>query len=260
MSAFETIAYQVQERVALITLQRPRSHNAFNRQMRLELTSAIETADADSAVRVIVINAAGRNFSAGADLGEAAERSFDVQVQIETEYKPALLAIAGSTKPVISAVNGSAAGVGASLAMACDLTIMAEDASIYLAFATLAVVPDGGATWQLLNQLGRKRAFDLITSGGKLTAASCLELGLANRVVDAGRLLEQALAWALELAEMAPLALQHAKQALYQVAGMDLAEAISYEAGLQKICFGSDDFLEGMRAFQDKRRPVFQGR
>ena len=253
------VLYEVRDGVAIITLNRPNALNAFDAMMRAEFKSAIDRAVADESARTIVVSGAGRNFSAGADLGEASGRSFDVQMQIENEYKPGLLAIANSPKPVIAAVNGSAAGVGASYALACDLMVMAEDANIYMAFAALAVVPDGGATWQLLQQLGRRRAYELIISGGKLKADSCVELGLANRVVQSDKLLDEAVEWAASIAKMAPLALRYAKESLYGTARLGFADAISLEAGFQKTCFGSDDFLEGLRAFKERRLPVFSG-
>ena len=159
----------------------------------------------------------------------------------------------------ISAVNGAAAGIGSSFAMACDLTVMADNAYIYQAFMAIALVPDGGATWHLVRQLGRKRAFEVIVEGEKMSAARCLELGLANRVVPAERLLEETLAWARAIAKKAPLALRYSKEALNRAMQLDLADTISDEAKLQNITCISEDTREGVQAFFEKRPPVFKG-
>ena len=228
MSDFETVRYAVDEGVALITLNRPAVMNAFNGQMRRELLAAVRCASDDAAVRVVVLTGEGRGFSAGADLADGVPQL--VQQQIDEEYKPVLMAISEAPKPFISAVNGAAAGIGSSFAMACDLTVMADNAYIYQAFMAIALVPDGGATWHLVRQLGRKRAFEVIVEGEKMSAARCLELGLANRVVPAERLLEETLAWARTIAKKAPLALRYSKEALNKAMQLDLADTISYEA------------------------------
>ena len=258
MSETETVRYAVNEGVALITLNRPQVMNAFNHQMRLELLAAVRRAIADAEVRVAVLTGEGRGFSAGADLADGMPAL--VQQQIDEEYKPVLMAIAESPKPFISAVNGAAAGIGSSFAMVCDLTVMAENAYLYQAFMAIALVPDGGATWHLVRQLGRKRAFEMIVDGEKMNAARCVELGLANRVVPAERLLEETLAWARAIARKAPLALRYSKEALNKAMQLDLADTISYEAKLQNITMLSEDTREGVEAFFAKRPPVFKGR
>ena len=257
MSDFETVRYAVDEGVALITLNRPAVMNAFNGQMRRELLAAVRRAIDDAAVRVVVLTGEGRGFSAGADLADGVPAL--VQQQIDEEYKPVLMAISEAPKPFISAVNGAAAGIGSSFAMACDLTVMADNAYIYQAFMAIALVPDGGATWHLVRQLGRKRAFEVIVEGERMSAARCLELGLANRVVPAERLLEETLAWARAIAKKAPLALRYSKEALNKAMQLDLADTISYEAKLQNITFISEDTREGVQAFFEKRPPVFKG-
>jgi 2-(1,2-epoxy-1,2-dihydrophenyl)acetyl-CoA isomerase len=258
MNDFETVRYAVDEGVALITLNRPAVMNAFNRQMRAELLAAVRRAVADEAVRAVVLTGEGRAFSAGADLAE--EQPKLVQLQLDEEFKPALMAIAESPKPFISAVNGAAAGIGSSFAMVCDLSVMAENAYIYQAFMAIGLVPDGGATWQLVRQLGRKRAFEVIVEGEKIKAARCLELGLANRVVPPERLLDEAMGWARALARKAPLALRYSKEGVAKAMQLDLADTISYEARLQNITFMSEDAREGVQAFFEKRPPVFKGR
>ena len=144
--------------------------------------------------------------------------------------------------------------------MNCDLTVMAEDAYIYQAFAAIGLIPDGGAVWHLARTVGRKKAYELIAGGEKLRADRCLELGLCNRVVPAERLLEDTLAWALELAGKAPLSLRYAKEALNAAMEEDMPSTIANEARLQKICINSEDAIEGTMSFREKRAPQFKGR
>jgi 2-(1,2-epoxy-1,2-dihydrophenyl)acetyl-CoA isomerase len=260
MANYETVTVARHDQVALVTLNRPDSLNAFNAALRRDLLQAVLEVNADDSIRVVVLAGAGRAFCAGADLSEVAGDDFDVENQLNNEYKPVLMAITDSPKPWISAVNGAAAGVGSSFAMVCDLTMMAENAYIYQAFAAISLVPDGGATWHLARTLGRKRAYELIVSGEKLPAARCQELGLCNRVVPADALLENALQWAQELAGKAPLALRHAKAALNFAMEQSVADTITEEARLQAICIASADASEGVSAFVEKRAPVWQGK
>ena len=140
------------------------------------------------------------------------------------------------------------------------LALSADDAYIYQAFVAIGLIPDGGVTWHLVRQLGRKRAFEMIAECEKMSAARCVELGLANRVVPAAQLLEETLRWAHTLAQKAPLALRYAKEALARATQLDLADTISCEARLQNLTVTSDDAKEGVTAFFEKRKPVFKGR
>ena len=208
MTETAAVRYERRDAVALVTLNRPEVLNAFDAAMRRDVRIAIERANGDDAVRAVVLTGAGRAFCAGADLAEGASAATVEQILLE-EYKPAIMAIARSTKPWIAAVNGAAAGIGSSFAMACDLMVMADNAYLYQAFMAIALIPDGGATWQLVRQLGPRRAFEMIVEGEKMRAARCVELGLANRVVPAAELLDNALGWAAVLSRKAPLALRY---------------------------------------------------
>lgn len=264
MTSFDTVTVERHGAVALVTLNRPDNLNAFNLALRLDMLAAAHAVNADTEVRVVVLAGAGRAFCAGADLAEVSsagsEGGIAIEAMLNNEYKPALLAIAESTKPWISAVNGAAAGIGSAFAMACDLSVMARSAYLYQAFAAIGLVPDGGATWQLVRVLGRKRAYEMMISGEKVSAEKCLALGLCNRVVEDDALLEATLEWATELAGKAPLALQYAKKSLGFAAENDLAAVISHEAALQHICVDSDDAGEGVSAFLEKRQPQWRGR
>jgi len=185
---------------------------------------------------------------------------FRVEDQIAALYKPSLMEIIEAPKPWISAVNGAAAGIGSSYAMACDLTVMAENAFIYQAFGAIGLVPDGGATWHLSRTLGRKRAYEIILSGEKISAQRCLEFGLCNRVVPADDLLKEALAWAQEIAAKAPLAVRYAKQAILGAMENSVGDTITAEGRLQHICLSSEDGKEGASAFLEKRAPQWKGK
>lgn len=261
MSQYQTLLYEVANRVATITLNRPKAMNAFNATMRTELISAIEQAAGDDGVRVVILTGAGRHFSAGADLTEDVAADALPQLQLEDEFKPGLLAIAHAPKPFLAAVNGAASGVAGGYAMVCDMVLMAENAFLHSAFSAVGLIPDGGVTWQLQHHLGSKRAYEMIALGERLSAEHCVQLGLANRVFPAESLLQETRVLAERLAQQAPLALRYAKQALRKVAvGMAFGDAVSYEAALQNRLVRSEDSKEGVRAFLEKRQPVFNGR
>lgn len=244
--------------VATVVLNRPTVLNAFNTELRKALREAVVSLEADDAIRVVVIHGEGRGFCAGADLGAGV--SADVTETLETEYKPFLTGIAESSKLWIASVHGSAAGIGGSLAMTCDLLVMAEDSSIYLAFAAIGLVPDGGATWHLFNAMGYRRALQTVLEGRKLPAAECLALGIANKVEPAHEVHGVAKAWAHELANRSPLAQKAAKRVLRKVGALSMAEAISLEAAEQGPLTRSEDFREAVAAFFRKEKPVFKGR
>lgn len=260
MSGYKTVQIERRDGVALVTLNRPDSLNAFSAGLRRDLHDAVKEVNADDSIRAAVLTGAGRAFSAGADLMEVQGDDFDVRRQLNEEYKPLLMAITGAGKPWISAVNGAAAGIGSAVAMVCDLTVMAEDAYLYQAFAAIGLIPDGGATWHLARTIGRKRAYELIVTGEKLRAPRCLDLGLCNRVVAAEELVSSSLAWAEELAGKAPLSLRYAKQALNEAMEQDVGAVISAEAELQHLCISSEDAAEGVKAFVEKRAPRWQGK
>ncbi|MBA6412599.1 enoyl-CoA hydratase/isomerase family protein [Parahaliea sp. F7430] len=260
MSDYETVLLERRDGVALLTLNRPDSLNAFSAELRRDLGLAVAEVNADDSLRVAVLTGSGRAFCAGADLLEVQGDDFDVRRQLLEEYKPVLSAINESSKPWISAVNGAAAGIGSAFAMVCDLTVMAENAFLYQAFTAIGLVPDGGATWHLARTIGRKRAYEMIVTGEKLRAERCLELGLCNRVVPSDELLSATMDWAKELAGKAPLSLRYAKQALNSAMEESVADTISSEAELQHICINSADAKEGVTAFVEKREPKWQGK
>ncbi|MEP5762964.1 MAG: enoyl-CoA hydratase/isomerase family protein [Halieaceae bacterium] len=259
MSDYENIKLERDGVIAIVSFNRPETLNAIEGGIRREILAVINEVNADDSIRVVILTGEGRAFCAGADLTEKQPDGFDVEDMLNTEYKVPLMAITNAPKPWISAVNGAAAGVGSAFAMNCDLTVMAENAYLYQAFAAISLIPDGGATWHLTRTLGKKKAYELIALGEKLPAQSCLELGLCNRVAPAEQLLDAAKALAMELAGKAPLSLRYAKETVNGAMSESVDQTISHEARLQKICMHSEDAREGTLAFLQKRAPQFKG-
>lgn len=259
MTQFDTVNYSVNQRVATISLNRPQALNAFTSELRLDLLAALNQANNDDEVRVIILTGEGRGFCSGADLTE--EKKFPSFVEeCEAEYKPFLMAIHDSPKLVIASVNGVAAGIGAALVMLCDLIVMSEEAYLYQAFAAIGLMPDGGATQLLLNRLGYYKALEMVVDAGKLTAQECLEQQIANKVVAADDLQQVSQEWALKLAEGAPISQRFTKQLMRKVSQMDYSQVVDEEAKLQAQCIDSEDAKVGITAFLNKTKPTFTGR
>ena len=246
--------------VATLTLDRPESLNALTVPVKVALREALESIASDRAVRAVIITGAGRAFCAGQDLAEReSPDAAPLDVEVRDRYNPIIRAIRSMGQPVIAAVNGVAAGAGASLAFACDVRIAAEEARFVLAFGRIGLVPDSGATWFLPRLVGPAKAAELALVGDPLDAAEALRLGLVSKVVPGDGLLDEARAMASRLAEGAPLALALTKEALQRSSTIDLDEALEGEAKLQGIAGASADHAEGLAAFKEKRPPRFSG-
>lgn len=254
----DVIKYEQKGATAIITLSRPDRMNAFTNQLRVALNDALERAREDASVSVIILTGEGRCFSAGADLTDSIDRP--VTEILLHEYRPIQEAIASMPKPVIAAVPGSAAGIGLSMALQCDLVIMADNAFLLSPFTTISLVPDGGLNWLLVRQLGYRRAFQLSVESERISAARCVELGLVNRTVAADQLQSAALEWAQVLEKRAPLSLAATKKAMRFAADNDWASSFELEAALQGELLGSEDNVEGVAAFLGKRAPAFKGK
>lgn len=259
MSDYEAIKYEIHGRVALVALNRPDKLNAFNPTQRDELGAALKRADEDPEVRVIVLAAEGRAFSAGADLSGERGVNRDTKKLLMEGFKPSMDVILKGSTPVIVAAQGACAGIGASYVMAGDLAVMEEDAYLYQAFAAIGLIPDGGAHWHMVRAMGRKRAYEFIISAGRMTAAEALAAGFANRVVPTGEAREAAMKWAEELAQGSPRTLKYAKQVLMQANTQTFDENYEMEADLQQECSGSEDSRNAVASFFKKEKPVFTG-
>jgi len=261
MSVFETALYEKYGSVVKITMNRPERRNALNDALHRDLLAAFEEARDDETVRAIVLTGAGKGFCSGADLSVFQQMPTPDQVYeaILNNYQPLVGLITSIQKPVIAAINGTAAGAGASLALACDLRVMADDGSIMMAFSNIGLVPDAGATWLLVRQVGYSRAYEIAIEGQKIPADRCLEWGLANKLAPADSLSDVALAWAVKLAKRPTLDLGLTKLAMNHASLNDVESTIEYEARLQKQTVPSHDHMEGVMAFLQKREPSFKG-
>ena len=255
-----TVLYESPEDgVAQITLNRPEKLNAFDRQMRADFTDAVCRASADEAVRVVVVTGAGRAFCAGADIS-ALDDHRNVEDVLNTEYGAFLSAIQTIPKPVIAAINGAAAGIGMTTALSCDLRVMGEDAYLMSAFANIGLVPDGGLSWLLTQQIGYARAYQLAIEAEKIDAARALDWGLVNRTLPDADVLPNALAWARSLVERAPFAMALTKRVFRAASETGLRNAMAYEAMSQRTAIVTDDCAEGVKALFEKRKPTFNGK
>ena len=251
---------EVDGAVATLTLDRPSALNALTVPVKVALREALESLAADGGVRAVILTGAGRAFCAGQDLAERQlPDAASLEVEVRERYNPIIRAIRSMGQPVIAAVNGVAAGAGASLAFACDLRIAAEEARFVLAFGRIGLVPDSGATWLLPRLVGPAKAAELTFVGESIDADEALRLGLVSRVVPADQLLGEARALAERVADGAPLAMALTKAALQRSATITLDEALEDEARLQGIAGASADHAEGLAAFQEKRPPRFTG-
>jgi 2-(1,2-epoxy-1,2-dihydrophenyl)acetyl-CoA isomerase len=255
----ETIRWSLADGVGTVTLNRPDSLNALTATMRRELQSAVRSAGRDDAVRCLVITGEGRGFCSGADLrGGAGERDF--RRVLTEEYNPLITALRELPKPVVAAVNGVAAGAGASIAFACDLVYASENARFIQAFVRIGLVPDSGSTRTLVRALGRHRAAALIFGGEPMSAAEAAEAGLVNRVFPATEFADGVREVARRLAAAPTTAIGLAKRAINRAEQDDLAASLAYEAALQDVAGRTDDHAEGLAAFAEKRDPRFTGR
>jgi len=255
----EMINYSAQEGVATLTLCRPKVRNALNAEMLHALQEALQRAQRDDDVRVLLLTGAGAAFCAGQDLttfGQALRTGEipDVQRLLDETYHPVIRAIYDMPKPVIAVVNGAAAGAGMSLALACDLRIMAEDAFFTAGFIHIGLVPDSGFTFFLSRLVGPARAFELAATGRRVAAGEALRIGLANQVAPTESLLPVAQEMARQLAQGPARAIAWTKQLLQGVAGLGLEEALQAEAALQAQAITTAEHRQGVLAFLSGRR------
>lgn len=261
MSRYETVRYKQDDAIAIVTLNRPAAMNSFNATLRRELSRALQDAASEPSVRAVVLTGEGRCFSAGADLNVGLDTmTMSIEEMLQKEYRPIFECIASMPKPVIAAVNGSAAGIGMSYALACDLLIMGDNAFLLSPFTNISMVPDGGLNWFLVQQLGYRLAFQLSVESERIPANRCVELGLANRAVPADSLFDEAVSWARRLAERAPLSVAATKKMMRHAVSGSWASTYDLEAPAQDVLRSSEDCLEGIDAFLNKRKPRFHAR
>jgi enoyl-CoA hydratase/carnithine racemase len=234
--------------------------NAISRAMLAELGTHLTRASGDRALRAVVVTGSGdRAFCAGADLKERASMSDGDVHAFHHGLREAFSAIEAAPQVFIAALNGAALGGGLELALACDLRVAAEGIDLGLPEVRLGIIPGGGATARLPRLVGVSRAKDLVLTARRCPAAEALAMGLVNRVVPASRLLEEAMALAAQVARNAPISLRQAKRAIDGGLHLPLQEALALENRLYQDCLGTKDRVEALRAFAEKRPPVFRG-
>jgi 2-(1,2-epoxy-1,2-dihydrophenyl)acetyl-CoA isomerase len=251
------------EAVLQVILNRPDVLNSFNTEMARELRGAIEFAAGEPAVRAVLLTGAGRGFCAGQDLTEALPQGDgpmpDISEIVRNNYNPIIRAIRHLEKPVVCAVNGVAAGAGANLAFACDLTIAAEEASFVESFAKLGLIPDTSGTFFVPRLVGPQRATGMFFLGEKIPATKAKEWGLIWDVVPAAVLQDAALSLAAGLARQATRGFGLTKRAMNRSFGNDLDAQLEVEADAMQEAGRTADYAEGVRAFLEKRKPVYRG-
>jgi len=258
--SYETILFEVNEGIASLTLNRPEVFNAFNEQLSADVIDALKKTAKDKSIRVLVISGSGKAFCSGQDLKSIAGKQRSLSESIHKRYNPMIKAIRNLPIPVIAKLNGVAAGAGCSLALACDIIIASEQASLIEVFINVGLVMDSGSSYFLPRLVGSARAFELATLGSKVSASQAAEWGMINKVVPAGQLDEEVNQLAARYAKAPTKAIGLMKKMLNKSFHSDLDTMLEYEAFCQEIAGRSEDYKEGVSAFVEKRTPNFTGK
>lgn len=255
---FETVKYEVINHVAWIILNRPSKLNAFTETMNKEVEHAVKQASKDTTVRCIVITGEGRAFCSGQDLDGVLDNMDHGEV-LRQRYNPMVLAIHQCEKPVVAAVNGVAAGAGMSLALTCDFRLLSEKASFIQSFIHVGLVPDAGNLYYLPKLVGHAKALELAILGEKISAYEARELGLATKIFTLDQWRLEVGAFAEKLASMPTKAIGLIKRNLKESWRSTIEESLEKDAQSQRIAGLTADHIEGVKAFTEKRKPIFAG-
>ena len=257
---FETLLFEITDGRALITLNRPDVYNAFNDQMRKELLAALKEAEKDTAVRVVILTGAGKAFCSGQDLKEVlANPDRSISESLHKGYNPLIKQMRTMPKPVIGRLNGIAAGAGCSLALACDMVIASEEAALSEIFINIGLVLDSGSAYFLPRLVGSAIAFELATTGRKVSANEAVTIGLINKAVPSDQLDTAVMEMAAYYEHAPTKAIGLMKKMLNKSFQSDLDTLLEYEAYCQDIAATTSDSKEGIAAFLQKRKPQFKG-
>ncbi|MFN8335870.1 MAG: enoyl-CoA hydratase-related protein [Cyclobacteriaceae bacterium] len=260
MSNYQFLRYSVEQGVATITLNRPDVYNALNDEITYELQDALKAVAKDAQVRVVVLTGEGKAFCSGQDLKAASgdqKRSF--MQSLHKRYNPIVSAMRNLPKPIVCRLNGVAAGAGCSLALACDVIVASEEATLIEVFINIGLVPDSGSSYFLPRTVGMNKAFELCSMGNRVKAAEAVSIGLINKAVPAAEL-DQAVKFYTDYFAKAPTkSIGLIKKMLNKSATSTLEEMLEYEAYCQEIAGTSNDYKEGVAAFLEKRKPDFKG-
>lgn len=257
----EFIKKEVKEGVGIITLNRPEVYNSFNIPMALEVQATLDEYEKDDSIRAIILTAEGKGFCAGQDLKEATgEDAPSIETIVDTTYNPIVMRLRNIEKPIIGAVNGVAAGAGANIALACDITFASEKASFIQSFSSIGLIPDSGGTFFLPRLIGMQRAAAHMFLADKFTAQKAKEVGMIYEVVEHEKLQETAFEFAKVLAQRPTKGFGLTKRALNLALTNDLETQLTVERDLQAQAAKTYDNKEGIDAFLEKRKPVFKGK
>lgn len=258
---FQFLKYQVADDVATITLNRPDVYNALNDGITYELQDALKAVAKDDQVRVVVLTGEGKAFCSGQDLKAASgqeKRSF--LDSLNKRYNPIIRAMASLPKPILCRLNGVAAGAGCSLALACDMIIADEEATLIEVFINIGLVPDSGSSYFLSKLVSKSKAFELCTMGSRLKAKEAVSLGIVTKAVAADQLDATVKEYTDYFSKAPTRAIGLIKKMLNKASNASLDEMLDYEAYLQEIAGSSSDYKEGVSAFLEKRKPQFKGK
>lgn len=267
--AYETVVYEKEDGIAVMTLNRPDKKNAFDAQMQAEMDAVLTEVAKDKEARVLIITGAGKAFCSGADieylmsLGEQHtlhQTTMEEMIRGDGNILTTVLKIRNLPKPVIAAVNGVAAGGGLALALACDIRLASEAARFNMIFTKRGVIPESGSTFTLPRLVGTARALEMIFTADTVSAAEADRIGMVNKVVPAGQLIKAAKQLAASMVENSPLAIGFSKAAIYRgMVESDIAAQMDYEAYVENVLFNTDDFKEGINSFLERRPAKFKG-
>ncbi len=258
---FDTVNYELKDNVAYITLNRPESYNSVNEQLGQDFIKAFALAKEDEEVRVVVLTGAGEKaFCSGQDLKEVESDWFSLEKAVQNRYNKMVRSMVDLPKPIVGRLNGVAAGAGCSLALACDIVVASETASMIEVFVNIGLVLDSGSSFFLPRIVGSKKAFELCSLGSKVKASEALELGLVNRVAPMSELDEEVKKFTDYYRKAPTKAIGMIKNMLYKSHQSDISRMLEYEFFYQDMAGRSEDYQEGITAFKEKRKPEFKGK
>ncbi len=256
-----TILVEIENAVAIVSLNRPDKFNSFNREMALQLQTVLDECNADENIRCILITGSGKAFCAGQDIAElVGENAIGIDKILSEHFNPIVSKIRSLNKPVIAAVNGVAAGAGANIALCCDIVLAANSASFIQAFSKIGLIPDSGGTYFLPRLIGFQKASALMITGDKVTATEAEKMGMVYKVFDDDTFVKNAYSLAHSLAQMPTQAIAFTKQALNSSFNNNFTEQLLLEDTIQRKAASTLDYNEGIASFLAKRKPNFTGK